>query len=827
MEPPEIERLDERTIQRIAAGEVVERPASVVKELVENSLDAGATRVAVAVESGGTEGIRVRDDGVGIPSDQLEAAVAEHATSKISDIADLDRGVGTLGFRGEALYTIGAVSRLTVRSRPPDAEAGAEITVAGGDVGAVSPAGCPQGTTVEVDDLFFNTPARKKFLKRTATEFDHVNTVVTSYALANPDVAVSLEHDGRETFATEGNGDLRSAVLAVYGRNVAESMIDVEWMPDDTDDRAAADDSGSGEQPVNRVTGLVSHPETTRASRDYLATYVNERYVTAGTLREAVVDAYGGQLASDRYPFAVLFVDVPAGDVDVNVHPRKLEVRFDEERAVRDAVESAVTDALLDAGLIRSTAPRGRSAPDETPVAPERPGDDVVGGAGTVHERRGGDGTDESGDGPVDEKNASGSADGVEAGVADGVETEAVGGAEADAADHGGTGATDGNAIELDPDDEDAWAVDDLGSDGAAADAAGGDSDAVEGDSDAAGMDADAAEADSSAAEAGSDVSGTKPNRNRSNRSESRRLRGEADATNSGTAASDRETFETSDTTPVESGDSTDVASEDDRPVDLGEVAPSDPGSGAAGPSDPSSGVAGPSDPDSGAVTRPGVQHTLAGGTTSDERSFDSLPPLRVLGQLHDTYVVASAPDGLLLIDQHAADERVHYERLRETFSDGVAGQSLAAPVTVELTAREATLFAELDDELETIGFRAERAGDREVVVKAVPAVFDAALDPELLRDVLSALVSDAGQGNDPVDDAVDELLADLACYPSVTGNTSLTDGSVTDLLDRLDDCENPYACPHGRPVVTRFERAEIEERFERDYPGHGGRRSE
>ncbi|OYR64478.1 DNA mismatch repair protein MutL, partial [Halorubrum sp. E3] len=342
MEPPDIERLDERTVQRIAAGEVVERPASVVKELVENSLDAGARRVAVSVEAGGTEGIRVRDDGVGIPEGQLEAAVAEHATSKIGDIEDLDRGVGTLGFRGEALYTVGAVSRLTVRSRPPGADAGAEIAVEGGQVGEVRPAGCPEGTTVEVDDLFYNTPARKKFLKRTATEFDRVNTVVTGYALANPGVAVSLEHDGRETFATEGNGDLRSAVLAVYGREVAEAMVDVEWEPKGSDPDSAGDPASAASPPVRGVSGLVSHPETTRSTREYLATYVNGRYVTASALREAVLDAYGGQLAPDRYPFAVLFVEVPPGDVDVNVHPRKLEVRFDEEPAVREAVEDAV-----------------------------------------------------------------------------------------------------------------------------------------------------------------------------------------------------------------------------------------------------------------------------------------------------------------------------------------------------------------------------------------------------------------------------------------------------------------------------------------------------
>jgi DNA mismatch repair protein MutL len=204
---------------------------------------------------------------------------------------------------------------------------------------------------------------------------------------------------------------------------------------------------------------------------------------------------------------------------------------------------------------------------------------------------------------------------------------------------------------------------------------------------------------------------------------------------------------------------------------------------------------------------------------------FDSLPAMRVLGQLHDTYVVAETDGGLVLVDQHAADERVNYERLRRQFADGMATQALASPVELELTAREAELFASHADALAELGFEAERAEDRTVSVTAVPAVFDTTLKPELLRDVLGAFVS--GDGEEAVDDVADELLADLACYPSVTGNTSLTEGSVSELLSALDGCENPYACPHGRPVVIELSDEEIGERFERDYPGHGGRRRE
>ena len=359
MSDNEIRELDDRTIEQIAAGEVVERPASAVKELVENSLDAGADRVDVTVEGGGTDRIAVADDGHGMGEADLRRAVRQHTTSKIGGIEDLETGVSTLGFRGEALSTIGAVSRLTITTRPSGADTGTRLEMAGGEVQAVEPAGRGPGTTVEVTDLFYNTPARRKFLKAESTEFGHVNRVVTRYALANPDVAMSLTHDGRETFATTGQGDRRGAIMSVYGRDVAESMREVEH-----------DDAVS-------VHGYVSDPETTRSTREYLATYVNGRYVTDSTLREAILDAYGTQLAPDRFPFAVLFVAVEPDAVDVNVHPRKTAVRFDDERAVRDAVSEAVGDALLDGGLVRSGAPRGKSAPDDAPVSPERPDDDA------------------------------------------------------------------------------------------------------------------------------------------------------------------------------------------------------------------------------------------------------------------------------------------------------------------------------------------------------------------------------------------------------------------------------------------------------------------
>ncbi|WP_224337263.1 DNA mismatch repair endonuclease MutL [Haloprofundus halobius] len=740
----QIRALDDATIRQIAAGEVVERPASVVKELVENSLDADASRVSVAVDNGGRDGIRVRDDGEGMTEPNLERAVEKHTTSKIRDISDLDAGVGTLGFRGEALHTIGAVSRLTVRSKPREggtdgapSGAGAELTVEGGETGETRPAGCPAGTTVEVADLFFNTPARKKFLKTDPTEFDHVNTVVTQYALANPDVAVSLEHNGREVFATEGNGDLSSAVLAVYGREVAEAMVRVEY------------DAG-GPGPVESVSGVVSHPETTRAGREYLSTFVNDRYVTAATLREAVLDAYGGQLAPDRYPFAVLFVDVEPDAVDVNVHPRKMEVRFDDESSAKRAVTDAVEDALLDHGLIRSSAPRGLSAPDEAEVRPgERDEAEVVGGAGTTHE----------------------SASDV-AGRTSRVDRRAtrVGDEEASVAPETNERANPSDSGSSRP----------------------------------------PRNADSSSEDGASETATTNARSARPSRAEQETSASEADS------------------------DTAETPSDAVRPIvvdstpETARNAEREQSSFASTGSETEASAENDADRRLSGVTAPTTQRTLTGDDATPETVFESLPRMRVLGQLHETYVVAETPAGLVLIDQHAADERVNYERLQNELAGDTPTQALADPVELELTAREAALFEEYADALAQVGFHAGRSGERRVEVRTVPAVFDATLEPELLRDVVSAFVAEEDDGGERTVDAVaDSLLADLACYPSITGNTSLTEGSVVELLEALDACDNPYACPHGRPVVIAFDRDDIEARFERDYPGHAGRRAE
>ena len=654
-EAGEIHRLDETTVRQIAAGEVVERPASAVKELVENAIDAGASRVRVAVSGGGSEGITVSDDGQGMTARALRQAVQEHTTSKLGDIGDLEAGVSTLGFRGEALYAIGGVARLEIRSRTPDNDRGAAITVDSGTVGDVEPVGCPVGTTVEISDLFGSVPARRKYLKQDATEFAHINRIVSGYALANPDCAIRLEHDGNETFGTPGRGDLTETLLAVYGREVAESVISVD---------------AESEGPLDRVEGLVSDPETTRSSRAYLTVLVNGRLVTDSTMREAIVEAYGRQLATDRYPFAVLSLQVDPQTVDVNVHPRKLRVRYDRPEAAARQVRDAVQAALGEAGILRSSAPRGKSAPE---------------------------------------------------------------------------------VVALDP----------------------------------------SPTAPSGAPEA------------------------QSDGTETAEESADGAPPATPQTPPDGTGGGLEAASDGDETT-------SDPAAGASHASAESTEEHPPAEAPAGPVARR-TQTTLQGEDARLAARFDRLPDMRVLGQAHETYILAETEAGLVMIDQHAADERVNYERLRASFDGATTSQRLAEPVTVELTAVESAAFDAWVGALERLGFEAERADERSVLVRSVPGVVAETVGATLIRDLLSDLLADERTAAETVEAIADELLADLACHPSITGNTSLTEGSVTALLEALDACEEPWACPHGRPVVIQLDSAEIEARFERDYPGHGG----
>ncbi len=583
-----IRQLDDQTIQRIAAGEVVERPASVVKELLENSIDAGSSRIRITVEGeSATERIVIEDDGHGIQPDELRLAVEPHTTSKISTLDDLERGPGSLGFRGEALHAIGQVSQLTIESRPPDATAGALLRIDGGTVVEERAAGVPPGTRVTVDRLFDPVPARRKFLDAPVTERSHVRRVVGHLALANPGVAISLRIHGSERFATEGTGDRRDAIASVHGRSIAEAMLDIvepDALPDG----------------IVSIDGLISDPETTRSSPEYMTTIVNDRPVIAGPLRRSIVAAYGDRLGPDRYPFVVCWVEVAPSTVDVNVHPRKHEIHFDNPDVVDTAIQAAVINTLNEAASLPTAPPRMGSSGETTSSGP-RP------------------------------------------------------------------------AIDL------------------------------------------------------------------------------------------------------------------------------------------------------GAVSSSGEQATLPGTPREvDDRRYERLPLLRVIGQALDAYIVAETGDGLVLIDQHAADERINYERLKAAVSTETHRQTLATPIEVPLTTDEREILIERRDAVAAVGFEIRGLVGETARLATVPAVMGRTLPPEVLTEALQRLLRSIADGdvNRSIVTAADPMLADLACHPSITANEPLTEGTMLGLLDDLDSCDSPWTCPHGRPTMIELRGEELDQRFERDYPG-------
>ncbi|HEY5639418.1 MAG TPA: DNA mismatch repair endonuclease MutL [Dehalococcoidia bacterium] len=333
---------------RIAAGEVIERPASVVKELVENALDAGASRVTVEVTGGGVGSIRVTDDGCGIEAAELATAFERHATSKLVDDEDLSR-VLTLGFRGEALPSIAAVAEVEVVSRPPQADAAAVLTIGPERPGEIASRGAAAGTTVTVRGLFERQPARRAFLRTPASEGGAIARAVSHYALAYPEVRFQLVADGRQSLHTPGSGERRDAAAAVYGLDVGSAMLDL-----------------AGEAGPVAVSGLVGPPELSRSSRAYISLFVNRRWIQSRRLSFAVEGAYEGMLMVRRHPLAVVDLRVEPGAVDVNVHPTKAEVRFRDESAVFSAVQKAVRAALVTASPVAAgVRPVARAQPAE------------------------------------------------------------------------------------------------------------------------------------------------------------------------------------------------------------------------------------------------------------------------------------------------------------------------------------------------------------------------------------------------------------------------------------------------------------------------------
>jgi DNA mismatch repair protein MutL len=672
--------LSDHVANQIAAGEVVERPASVAKELVENSIDAGARRVELDVEAGGRRLLRVSDDGEGMTRDDAVLAFERHATSKINSVEDLEH-VSTLGFRGEALASIASVARVELLTQREGEAEGTRVAIEGGRMRDVAPAARPRGTTIAVRDLFFNVPARRKFLRSEATESFHLTNLVTHYALAHPEISFALTNNGREVLRAAPAADLRERAYQIFGGDFIESLLAV----------------AGGDASVARVSGFVSAPRARRTTRDAQYLFVNGRSVRDRLVARALTEGYRSVLPHGVYPSALLFLEVPSEEVDVNVHPAKTEVRFRRSGAVADAVRESVRAALYAGGYLR----------DDASFATDANGDELA-------------------------------ADGFR-------EVESFGPGAFESAPLSSFLSDTASGVRLDVKEE-------------------------------------------PAARQESIEFGWTPAPD-----ESPRRREEASDERPRPSASALDAVARSaGLTPRVEDESAAVLRRED-------------------------GGQQPSRQEDSEVQPPVALPPLnsAAGIVRGVAPAQLTPDIRPLGQLEESYILATDAEGLLLIDQHAAHERVlfdKYRRLEEARRP--ESQALLVPETFDLTPAQAAAFDEVAAELEGIGFSLTRLSGRTVAVRAVPADLAPAEARNLLAEILDTVDSEKrGRARETLRD---EVAASLACHAAIKVNMPLTQEKMRWLIDRLLLTSSPTTCPHGRPAILRLNRRDIERGFHR-----------
>ena len=666
--------LPENLTNKIAAGEVVERPASVAKELVENALDAGSREVIVEVESGGRRLIKVSDSGSGMSREDALLALERHATSKITCDEDLF-SLSTLGFRGEALPSIASVSRLTISTRPAATVEGTEIYAEGGRIKEVKGCGMAAGTVIAVRNLFFNTPARLKFMKSSETEGGHVGELLTRLAISRPEVRFSYLNDGKLVFRAL-DSDLKERVATMLGRPIAASLYPVSYQ-----------DAGG-----LKVTGLVAAPECSRSAGSHLYTYINGRFIRDKVVQHAILQAYRNFLERGRYPVVAVFIEIPPGEVDVNVHPTKHEVRFREQGRVHDAIQGAVESVLKQTPWLKRGQQGAGSAPQAPPpqAAPARV-------QATL---------------PLDPPQPA-SCGASAARVAEVREL---------LVDFKARPQPPLRPFLQPP----------------------------------ALLSQPASEPLVSAGEIP--------------------LAGETQLSAARTPLA-RETTK--------------------RPLSQA------PESTSPGPAEP--------------TTEPTIKQfsevaAQVAGMAEEPGYFSSLS---VIGQYNAAYILCQQGTDLVLIDQHAAHERVAFERLKGEFAGkAVDSQGLLFPETIELSFRESAALLEHVDELARLGFALEEFGGNTWLLKGVPQILSGSENLRVIRDILEEL-GNLGRSR-TFSDVQEDILARVACHSVVRGRRTLTQQEIAALFGQMDQTDFSSNCPHGRPVLQRITLAEMEKMFKR-----------
>lgn len=709
--------LDKSTVDKIAAGEVIERPASVVKELVENAIDAGANAVTVEIKEGGISFIRITDNGEGIPAAQVPLAFLRHATSKIKRVEDL-LSVASLGFRGEALSSIAAVCQVELITKTAGSITGCRYIIEGGQEKSQEEIGAPEGTTFLVRNLFFNTPARKKFLKSPMTEAGYISDIMERMALSHPEVSFKFINNNQTRLHTSGNTNLKDIIYGIYGRDIAGNLIEIKGF-------------GAG-GPVE-LTGFIGKPVISRGNRNYENYFINGRYIKSKIISKAIEDAYKTFMMQHKYPFTALHFTIDGSYLDVNVHPTKMELRFSNNEEMYKFVYEAVKAGLTHRELIpQVTVGKEEESKKPAPPAKEQIPEPFEKNRLQMIREQSGYGSY----GRNDRRDLS----------------------------HGKTPA---------------YARDNSGqSDAARSDTVRSDTGKSYAGQSCAGH--------GTANGAGPGIGGEKPafpgnfeQGSIGGMSERPQRKDE------GGSPAENEAFSIEESRRQNSSEGHTVA--EGRPAAGGEP---------------------------GAASQPAAAPKQM--ELFEDRLLDAgnVKRHKIIGQVFDTYWLVEFDDKLFIIDQHAAHEKVLYERTVKSLRDKeFTSQQISPPVILTLSMQEEELLLKYMENFTQIGYEIEPFGGNEYSIRAVPGNLFGVAQQDLFIEMLDGLSSQTGRADAEI---INEKIASMSCKAAVKGNHRMSYIEVEALIDELLKLDNPYNCPHGRPTIISMTKYEMEKKFKR-----------
>ena len=689
--------LDDFTIDKIAAGEVIERPASVIKELVENSIDSKASAITVEIKDGGISFLRVTDNGCGIEPDDVPVAFMRHATSKIKDSADLLR-LSSLGFRGEALSSIAAVSQVELITKTATNMTGVRYMIAGGKEQSIEHIGCPEGTTFIMRNLFYNTPARQKFLKTPQTEGSHIHELIMQLALSHPEISFQYIANNKKVFHTSGNNNLKDIIYSVFGKDVAKSVLPIEF--------------SNGDLKLT-AKGFIGKPIVSRGNRSYENYYINQRYVKSPVIYKAVEDAYKTFTMIHRFPFICIAFDIAPEAIDVNVHPNKMELKFDNDRLMYDVIKSEIRSVLLKQDLIPEVAvDKSRKPAYESNKKGPQPFE--------INRRVMEEKADYK---PVEPKPT----------ISKPSESR----------------PTELKTSELKPLPFVNKTIEDTPE-----------------------VKQENASSPVKVVEPKAEIKPI-PVKNEDTKVESK---------------------------PIPIKNEEPKVNAKPVPVEVKDVKPD-------------------ANVDSEPVTK-NVQQTFYETPLLKE---EAKPYHKVIGQLFRTYWLIEYDNKLFIMDQHAAHEKVNYERFMKRYKahEGRYTQVVNPPIIVSLTPKEIDGYERFKDYFYDMGFDIEHFGGDEYSIHGVPTDMFGIADKEAFITLIDEVCEDI---KDHDSDTIIINIATKACKASIKGGQKISYEEVDSLINQLMECDSPFTCPHGRPTLISMTKNEIEKKFKRIQDKEEGR---